>query len=233
MKIIKFLGVIAVTSFLSSCGGQGVTKRPLKTELDSVSYAIGMDVARNVKTNVSEIDSELFIQGYMNYLDSTNILIKEEGVQQILSTYFQKKQAEKMKEQQAEGEKNKVANEKFLEENKSKDGVKVTESGLQYIVMKEGAGAKPTAESKVKVHYHGTLIDGTVFDSSVDRGEPAEFGVNQVIRGWTEGLQLMSVGSKYKFFIPQDLAYGARQTGDKIKPYSALVFEVELLEVSN
>ena len=233
MKIIKFLGVIAVTTFLSSCGGQGVTKRPLKTELDSVSYAIGMDVARNVKTNVAEIDRELFIQGYMNYLDSTNILIKEEGVQQILSTYFQKKQAEKMKEQQAEGEKNKVANEKFLEENKSKDGVKVTESGLQYIVMKEGTGAKPTAESKVKVHYHGTLIDGTVFDSSVDRGEPAEFGVNQVIRGWTEGLQLMSVGSKYKFFIPQDLAYGARQTGDKIKPYSALVFEVELLEVSN
>ena len=232
MKIIKFLAVIVVTSFLSSCGGQGVTKRPLKTELDSVSYAIGMDVARNVKTNVSEIDSELFIQGYMNYLDSTNILIKEEGVQQILSTYFQKKQAEKMKEQQAEGEKNKVANEKFLEENKSKDGVKVTESGLQYIVMKEGTGEKPTAESKVKVHYHGTLTDGTVFDSSVERGEPAEFGVNQVIRGWTEGLQLMSVGSKYKFFIPQDLAYGARQTGDKIKPYSALVFEVELLEVS-
>ena len=232
MKIIKFLGVVLTASILSSCGGQGVTKKALKTELDSVSYAIGMDVARNVKTNVSEIDSELFMQGYRNYLDSTNILIKEEGVQQILSTYFQKKQAEKMKEQQAEGEKNKVANEKFLEENKSKDGVKVTESGLQYIVMKEGTGEKPTAESKVKVHYHGTLTDGTVFDSSVERGEPAEFGVNQVIRGWTEGLQLMSVGSKYKFFIPQDLAYGARQTGDKIKPYSALVFEVELLEVS-
>ena len=191
-----------------------------------------MDVARNVKTNVSEIDSELFMQGYRNYLDSTNILIKEEDCQQVLSAYFQKKQAEKMKEQQAEGEKNKVANEKFLEDNKSKDGVKVTESGLQYSVIKEGTGEKPTAESKVKVHYHGTLIDGTVFDSSVERGEPAEFGVNQVIRGWTEGLQLMSVGSKYKFFIPQDLAYGARQTGEKIKPYSTLVFEVELLEVA-
>ena len=137
-----------------------------------------------------------------------------------------------MKEQQAEGEKNKAANDKFLEDNKSKDGVKVTESGLQYLVMKEGTGEKPTAESKVKVHYHGTLIDGTVFDSSVERGEPAEFGVNQVIKGWTEGLQLMSVGSKYKFFIPQDLAYGARQTGEKIKPYSTLVFEVELLEVA-
>ena len=136
-----------------------------------------------------------------------------------------------MKEQEAEGEKNKAGNVKFLEENKSKEGVKVTASGLQYIVLKEGTGAKPTAESQVKVHYHGTLIDGTVFDSSVDRGEPAEFGVNQVIPGWTEGLQLMSVGSKYKFFIPQELGYGARQAGEKIKPYSTLIFEVELLEV--
>jgi FKBP-type peptidyl-prolyl cis-trans isomerase FklB len=216
---------------LSSCGGQGVSKKALKTELDSVSYAIGMDVAKNVKTNVSEIDSELFIQGYMNYIDSTNILIKEENIQQVLSSYFQKKQEEKMKEQEAEGQKNKAANEKFLEENKTKSGVKVTESGLQYMVMKEGSGEKPTEESKVKVHYHGTLIDGTVFDSSVDRGEPAEFGVNQVIKGWTEGLQLMSVGSKYKFFIPQDLGYGARQAGEKIKPYSTLIFEVELLEI--
>ena len=126
---------------------------------------------------------------------------------------------------------NAFVGEKFLEENKSKDGVKVTESGLQYIVLKEGTGEKPTAESTVKVHYHGTLTDGTVFDSSVDRGEPTEFGVGQVIRGWTEGLQLMPVGSKYKFFVPQDLGYGARQAGEKIKPYSTLIFEVELLEI--
>ncbi|HEX9826082.1 MAG TPA: FKBP-type peptidyl-prolyl cis-trans isomerase [Flavobacteriaceae bacterium] len=231
MRIIKFLGVVLAASVLSSCGGQGVSKKALKTELDSVSYAIGMDVAKNVKTSVSEIDSELFIQGYMNVLDSTNILIKEENAQQVLTAYFQKKQAEKMKKQQEEAEKEKGVGEKFLEENKSKEGVKVTESGLQYIVLKEGTGAKPTAESKVKVHYHGTLIDGTVFDSSVDRGEPTEFGVGQVIRGWTEGLQLMSVGSKYKFFIPQDLGYGARQAGEKIKPYSTLIFEVELLEI--
>jgi FKBP-type peptidyl-prolyl cis-trans isomerase FklB len=231
MRIIKFLGVVLAASVLSSCGGQGVSKKALKTELDSVSYAIGMDVAKNVKTSVSEIDSELFIQGYMNVLDSTNILIKEENAQQVLTAYFQKKQAEKMKKQQEEAEKEKVVGEKFLEENKSKEGVKVTESGLQYIVLKEGTGAKPTAESKVKVNYHGTLIDGTVFDSSVDGGKPVEFGVGQVIRGWTEGLQLMSVGSKYKFFIPQDLGYGARQAGEKIKPYSTLIFEVELLEI--
>ncbi|WP_308993832.1 FKBP-type peptidyl-prolyl cis-trans isomerase [Mariniflexile litorale] len=231
MKIIKFLGVVLSASILSSCGGQGVSKRALKTEIDSVSYAIGMDVAKNVKTSISEIDNELFIQGYMNVLDSTNILIKEENAQQVLTAYFQKKQAENMKKQQEEAEKEKGVGEKFLEENKAKEGVKVTESGLQYKVLKEGEGAKPTAESKVKVHYHGTLIDGTVFDSSVDRGEPTEFGVGQVIPGWTEGLQLMSVGSKYKFFIPQSLGYGARQAGEKIKPYSALIFEVELLEI--
>ena len=231
MKIIKFLGVVVATLVLASCGGKGVSKRALKTELESVSYAIGMDVAKNVKTNVSEIDSELFIQGYMNYLDSTNILIKEENSQDILSAYFQKKQAENMKKQQEEAEKGKGVGEKFLEENKTKSGVKVTDSGLQYIVLKEGTGAKPTPESTVKVHYHGTLIDGTVFDSSVDRGEPTTFGVNQVIPGWTEGLQLMPVGSKYKFFIPQELGYGARQAGEKIKPFSALVFEVELLEI--
>ena len=231
MKIIKLLGVVLSASILSSCGGKGVSNKALKTEIDSVSYAIGMDVARNVKTSVSEIDSELFIQGYMNVLDSTNMLLKPEDGQQILTAYFQKKQAENMKKQQEEAEKEKGVGEKFLEENKTKSGVKVTESGLQYIVLKEGTGAKPTAASKVKVHYHGTLIDGTVFDSSVDRGEPTEFGVGQVIRGWTEGLQLMTVGSKYKFFIPQDLGYGARQAGEKIKPYSTLIFEVELLEI--
>ena len=121
---------------------------------------------------------------------------------------------------------------KFLEVNRSKEGVQTTDSGLQYIVLKEGSGDKPKAISKVKVHYHGTSLDGTVFDSSVDKGVPSEFFVNQVIKGWTEGLQLMSVGSKYKFFIPQELAYGAfPHQGSPIKPFSALIFEVELLEI--
>ena len=124
----------------------------------------------------------------------------------------------------------KEENEAFLAENKLKEGVITTESGLQYEVLKEGKGAKPTAEDKVKVHYHGTLIDGTVFDSSVERGEPITFGLNQVIPGWTEGLQLMTVGSKYRFYIPQELGYGNRQAG-KIPPYSTLIFEVELLGI--
>ncbi len=120
--------------------------------------------------------------------------------------------------------------EQFLEENKLKDGVQVTESGLQYEVLRMGRGARPTAESRVKVHYHGTLIDGTVFDSSVDRGEPIVFGLNQVIKGWTEGVQLMPVGSKFRFYIPQELGYGAQAAGS-IPPYSTLIFEVELLGI--
>lgn len=239
MKLIKFFAVLFLTAVVSSCNSQGITKKSLDTEIDSLSYAIGMDVARNVQTNVSEMDKDLFLQGFKSVLDSTDLLINKEDVQGILSAYFQKKQQlDKEKQQadaiaQAEEQFNdvKVAGEKFLEENKTKEGVKVTESGLQYLVMKEGTGEKPTAASKVRVHYHGTLIDGTVFDSSVERGEPTEFGVTQVIRGWTEGLQLMPVGSKYKFFIPQDLAYGFQQRGEKIKPFSALVFEVELIDI--
>tara|TARA_R110000868_G_scaffold196650_1_gene442626 strand:+ start:8130 stop:8858 length:729 start_codon:yes stop_codon:yes gene_type:complete len=240
MKIIKFFGVFFLISMFSSCNSQGVTNKPLKTEVDSVSYAIGVDVARNVKKSVSEMDTDLFMQGFRNGMDSTNVLIDAQKSQEILSAYFKKKQETDRAKQQADalakaeadfGE-NKLAGEKFLEENKTKEGVKVTESGLQYIVMKQGTGEKPTATSKVKVHYHGTLLDGTVFDSSVDRGTPAEFGVNQVIKGWTEGLQLMPVGSKYKFFIPQDLAYGAfPRQGGPIKPFSTLVFEVELLDI--
>ncbi|MGZ0015124.1 FKBP-type peptidyl-prolyl cis-trans isomerase [Yeosuana sp. AK3] len=239
MKLIKFLAVIFLTTLVSSCNSQGVTKKSLETEIDSLSYAIGMDVARNVQANVSEMDANLFLQGFNSVMDSTELLITKEDVQGILSAYFQKKQQQDREKQQADAiakaeetfNDNKVAGEKFLEENKTKDGVKVTESGLQYIVLKEGSGEKPTVASKVKVHYHGTLIDGTVFDSSVDRGTPSEFGITQVIKGWTEGLQLMPVGSKYKFFIPQDLAYGFQQRGEKIKPFSALVFEVELLEI--
>lgn len=240
MKLIKFLAVIFLTTIVSSCNSQGVTKKSLDTEIDSLSYAIGMDVARNVKTNVSEMDINLFLQGFNNVMDSTDILLDQEQVPNVLRAYFSKKQEADREKQQADALKkaeetyndNKVAGEKFLEENKTKDGVKVTESGLQYVILKEGTGEKPTATSKVKVHYHGTLIDGTVFDSSVDRGTPAEFGVGQVIKGWTEGLQLMPVGSKYKFFIPQELAYGAfPRQGGPIKPFSALIFEVELLSI--
>jgi FKBP-type peptidyl-prolyl cis-trans isomerase len=240
MKTIKFLVVCGVMISLISCNNQGVTKKSLNSELDSVSYALGLDMGIKVKSNFSDIEKELFIQGFHNAIDSSNMLIEGQNVNAILNKFFQKRQQEAMAKKREEAANKaevdfaevKKEGEKFMEENKSVSGVKITESGLQYIVMKEGSGEKPTATSKVSVHYHGTLTDGTVFDSSVDRGTPAEFGVSQVIKGWTEGLQLMNVGSKYKFFIPQELAYGATpRQGGAIKPFMPLVFEVELLGI--
>ncbi|GAA3563629.1 FKBP-type peptidyl-prolyl cis-trans isomerase [Snuella lapsa] len=239
MKITKFLSIALVAALASSCNKGGFTKKSLNTEVDSVSYAIGMDVARNIGANFSEFDNDLFLQGFMSAVDSSEVLIDKEAAQGIIRTYMMKKQQEQRDKMEEEAKKKaeetyaneKAEGEKFLEENMTKDGVVTTASGLQYIVLKEGDGEKPEAASKVKVHYHGTLIDGTVFDSSVDRGEPSQFGVGQVIKGWTEGLQLMSVGSKYKFFVPQELAYGYQQRGAKIKPFSTLIFEVELLEI--
>ncbi|WP_242202604.1 FKBP-type peptidyl-prolyl cis-trans isomerase [Aestuariivivens insulae] len=239
MKIIKLLSVLAIAFSIVSCGKKAATKADLKTEIDSVSYALGMDIARNVNTNLGEINDDLFYEGYLNGLDSTKVLMDQTLVQGILQTFFQKKREEMMKKQQEEAEKKaeeqfageKAAGEKFLADNLANNpDVLTTESGLQYIVIEEGTGKQPTATSRVKVHYHGTNINGDVFDSSLE-AEPRTFGVNQVIKGWTEGLQLMKEGAKYKFFIPQNLAYGFQQRGQHITPFSALIFEVELLEV--
>ncbi len=169
----------------------------------------------------------IFLSAFLAALNEEETLVDVE----VATAYFMS-ESEKIRNANLESaySDNKVAGESFLEANKSLDGVKVTESGLQYKVIKMGKGKKPSATDKVKVHYHGTLIDGTVFDSSVDRGEPIVFALNQVIAGWTEGVQLMPVGSKFTFYIPYQLAYGERETGS-IKPYSALVFEVELLGI--
>ena len=239
MKIIRGIFTIAVVASMFSCGNQFKEVKSLETEIDSASYALGLDMAIKVKANFKEANRDLFLQGYKNGIDSTNLLINTKDLNAFLRVFFQKQQIAKQKEQQEKSAKiaeakfgeNKKAGEDFLAENKSKKGVIVTESGLQYSVLKEGKGAKPVTTSKVKVHYHGTNLDGVVFDSSVDRGTPAEFGVTQVIKGWTEGLQLMKKGAKYKFFIPQELAYGQQQRGKEIKPFSMLIFEVELLEV--
>jgi len=232
MKVIKLIALGFAGLSIVSCnqGKQLQSKTALTTDIDSVSYALGLDMAKKINTNLKEIDSDVFIQGYLNGKDSANLLIDAKDVGKVLNDYFKKKQERELEEKHGEYRKE---NEKFLADNKTKEGVNTTPSGLQYVVLKEGngSGESPKKTSKVKVHYHGTLIDGTVFDSSVDRGEPTEFGVGQVIKGWTEGLQLMKPGSKYKFFIPQELAYGPQQRGQKIKPFSALIFEVELLEI--
>ena len=240
MKVVKNLVVVAITATMFSCGNQVKDVKSLETELDSVSYAVGLSMSSQLKSNFNEVNKTLLNQGIRNGLDSTNLLIEAKEIQKVLSSYFQKKQQATMKERQdkaaelaeANFSENKKAGEDFLAANKSKKGIQTTASGLQYSVMKEGSGEKPAGPAtRVKVHYHGTNIEGKVFDSSVDRGTPADFGLNQVIKGWTEGVQLMSQGSKYKFFIPQELAYGAQQKGQDIKPFSTLIFEVELLEV--
>jgi FKBP-type peptidyl-prolyl cis-trans isomerase len=241
MKVIKVVLSIATIAVLASCNNQGVTKKSLENEVDSASYALGLDMGSKLRVNFAEANNDLFVQGFRNGVDSTELLIEMSEINGILQTFFQNMQQRAQAKQQEEAQKKaevefaevKEEGIKFLEENKNAEGVKTTASGLQYIVLKEGSGEKPVSTSRVKVHYHGTLIDGTVFDSSVERDQPSEFAANAVIKGWTEGLQLMSVGSKYKFFIPQELGYGANPRPGKIKPFMTLIFEVELLEIMN
>jgi FKBP-type peptidyl-prolyl cis-trans isomerase len=214
-----------------------VAKLELKNEIDSVSYAIGLNMTTSIKKDFAEANFDAFMAGFQaGVSNDTNALLSIEQVQTIVGPYFQKKQAAAQADNLKNSESVKEDGLKFLEENKTKEGVQVTASGLQYVVLQEGTGEHPVATSSVEVHYHGTTPDGTVFDSSVDRGKTISFGLNQVIKGWTEGVQLMTVGSKYKFFIPQELAYGANAPGGgggAIKPYMPLVFEVELFKITN
>jgi len=218
MKKILFLPLVLLITFYNQA------QNKMKNELDSVSYLLGAAIGGNVIKDIPEGNKEMIIQGLRDKLYG-NPLAVNDPTNQALNAYFQQKQERDSKQAREGGE-------IFLSENKKNPNVKVTPSGLQYEVIKQGAGEKPTATSKVKVHYHGTTPNGEVFDSSVERGEPITFGLNQVIKGWTEGLQLMAVGSKYRLFIPQELAYGANpQPGSAIKPYMPLVFEVELLGI--
>lgn len=227
MKKITCLFLFALYSLNISA------QSPLINQVDSVSYLIGQSIAKNVLRQMSEANKEMVMQGLGDGLYQNKALCADPG-NTILNTYFQEKNRILAEKAEKENQLTKLAGEKFLEENKKNKDVLVTESGLQYIILSKGTGPKPNATSKVKVHYHGTTPYGEVFDSSVDRGEPITFGLNQVIKGWTEGVQLMPVGSKFKFFIPQELAYGANpQPGSAIKPYMPLVFEVELLEIES
>jgi FKBP-type peptidyl-prolyl cis-trans isomerase FklB len=204
----------------------------LKNQQDSLSAAIGISFSNSVNSQgITNLNTEILTKTISAALSGGKTVISVEDANKFLEGYFGKLMAEKQKEMEAKGAVVKVEGEKFLEENKKKPGIVTTASGLQYQVIKMGEGAKPTASDKVKTHYHGTLTDGTVFDSSVDRGEPVEFPVGGVIKGWTEALQLMPVGSKWKLFIPYQLAYGERAAGPQIPAYSALVFDVELLDI--
>lgn len=230
--IIRLFSAALAMTILSACSQGQKGRVQLKTEMDSVSYAIGSDIASNFrKSKLDSVNVDALAMGMRDALDSASVM-NEETVQEIMQGYMVKMQQRRMEEERVQGEENVKKGADYLAENGKKQGVTTTASGLQYEVITMGTGPKPSDTSQVKVHYTGRLIDGTVFDSSVDRGEPAVFPVNRVIPGWVEGLQLMPVGSKFKFHIPSELAYGSGGApGGQIPPNSVLVFEVELLEI--
>ncbi|MFN3195858.1 MAG: FKBP-type peptidyl-prolyl cis-trans isomerase [Chlorobiota bacterium] len=228
MKLMNLFVIGTILFGIACTDMQGQVE--LKTEQDSLAYAIGMQWGKNLMVDDLKLNSDVIKAGLEDAYKEAPKLTDAE-MQAILTNLQQKLQDKRMKEQQQASSKNLETANQFLEKNKTAEGVKTTASGLQYKVLKEGNGVSPKATDNVKVHYHGTLIDGKVFDSSVERGQPAEFPLNRVIPGWTEGLQLMKKGAKYRFFIPPGLAYGAQGAGS-IGPNSLLIFDVELIDVN-
>lgn len=229
---IRIATAIAATTMICACS-QGQKERvPLQNEMDSVSYAIGVDIGSNFKR--SKLDSanlDAMRMGMRDGLDSAAEM-DQETVQSVIQSYMQKLQEAKLAEEAKKGEENRVAGETFLAENAKRKGVVTTPSGLQYEVITMGKGPKPMQSDTVTVHYVGSLVDGTVFQSSVEMGRPMTHPVAQFVPGWTEALQLMPVGSKWKVFIPSDLGYGSRsEPGSPIPANSTLIFELELLDI--
>jgi FKBP-type peptidyl-prolyl cis-trans isomerase FklB len=227
MKYLVLMAGMMFSIFSTAQTNPGPAAKPvLKTALDSFSYAMGMSLGNYCNSQgVKAINSNILAKGATDAVANGQKLLTVEQMNQIISSYVDKTQKEKSKTVRADGQ-------KFLSANAVKPGVKTLPSGLQYQVITTGSDSvRPAATNTVRVHYHGTLIDGTVFDSSIKRGQPAEFPVNGVIKGWTEALQLMTKGSKWRLFIPAELAYGDRQAGPDILPGSTLIFDVELLEI--
>ncbi len=226
----RLLAVIAVgTLFLAvQVYGEEIS---LKEKKDKVSYAIGLDVGNAMKKQSIDIDTDIFVKGFKDALSGGKKLMTDDEIRETM-TAFSREMADKQKETMNKlAEKNKQEGDAFLVENKKKDGVKALPSGLQYKVVTEGTGKTPKAGDTVTVNYRGTLIDGTEFDSSFKRGQPAIFPVNGVIKGWTEALQLMKEGTKWQVFIPSDLAYGDKGAGGMIGPNAVLIFDVELISI--
>jgi FKBP-type peptidyl-prolyl cis-trans isomerase FklB len=224
---LSMLAQVKKPATVSHAGTAAKTAAPvaLKSIQDSLSYAIGLSVANFYKQqNITDINTAMVTRAINDVNKKGKLLLDEQQANQCIISYMQKSKVEK-----SSG--NKKIGEAFLDANKTKPGVVTTPTGLQYVVEKTGTGPKPGLTDKVKVHYHGTLVDGKVFESSVERGEPIEVSVNGVIPGWTEALQLMPVGSKWKLFIPSNLAYGDQQAGPMIAPGSTLIFEVEILDI--
>jgi len=229
MKNSIIYGLVIVLALSASCQQGGKTVK-LESNIDSVSYAIGILVGSNNTKQLEtapgggDINREAMSAAFRASSLGEEAAMTPEEANELVRKFFEGAG-------EREAQKNLEEGNAFLEKNKAREGVTTTESGLQYEILTEGTGAKPSAEDQVRVNYHGTLIDGKVFDSSVDRGEPVVFGVSQVIPGWTEALELMPVGSKWKIYLPSAIAYGERGAGGDIGPNSALIFEVELLEI--
>ncbi len=221
---------LCVAASLSAFAQQQVNSVKPKNEADTMSYAVGMQIAKSLMDQSLDLNVDMLTAGLRDMMAGKALMTMDDVNTAMMA--LQAKQMEKMQAEAAvKGKENKTKGEAFLAENKKKPGVLQTESGLQYKVIKQGTGRKPTKDNTVKVHYTGTLIDGTEFDSSVRRGEPIEFPLANVIKGWTEGVQLMPIGSKYMFYIPADLAYGANGAGQSIGPNETLIFEVELIDI--
>ncbi len=225
-KLILFTAPVLV---LTGCDRGGNVK--LDSDEAKVSYAIGMNIGRDFKRQGVEVKPEVLAAGISDALGEGETRMTDEEARTTLMEFQQRMVQQQQEKMTKSAEENMQKSQAFLDENKKKEGVQVTESGLQYRVIEEGSGPKPTAEDTVKVHYVGTLPDGTKFDSSLDRGEPAVFPVSGVIPGWTEALQMMPVGSKWELVIPPDLAYGTHGAGNAIGPNQALIFETELIEI--
>ena len=233
---MKLSVIAAAISLISACGNAEQKPVELKTDLDKQSYALGASMGRYLNDNLAQnaeigikLDQEKLLGGIKDAL-AENVQLTEDEIKTVMMALEADVKQRRMDKQKELSQAAKGVGDKFLADNAKKEGVTVTESGLQFEVLTAAEGEKPTATDQVTVHYHGTFIDGSVFDSSVERGEPATFGLNQVISGWTEGLQHMPVGSKFKFYIPYNLAYGENGRSS-IPGYSTLIFEVELLDI--
>ena len=227
MKFISTLTTGISLLLVIGCNDKGSLQKEvlLSNDIDSMSYSLGLNVAENVKSQgLTEINADAIAIAISDVMAGQNTMMTTVEAEKYLNDYFKNLAVAKL-------EANKQAGMDYLEQNKTQEGVITLPSGLQYKIITEGSGPKPDVNDKVTTHYHGTTIDGVVFDSSVDRGEPASFAVNGVIEGWTEALQLMNVGSKWKLFIPSGMAYGTRGAGPLIGPNATLIFEVELLAI--
>jgi FKBP-type peptidyl-prolyl cis-trans isomerase FklB len=234
MKLFSLTSLLVASLALSVAQAQPAAQAPPSTIQEQTSYVIGLNIGGDLKQQGIDINVNMLARGIADALGGKKPALSDQQIKAAfaeLQKIMAAKREEAMAKAQQQGTVNQQQGVAFLAANKAKPGVKTLPSGLQYKVLKSGNGPSPKATDKVRTHYHGTLIDGTVFDSSVERGEPAEFPVGGVIRGWTEALQLMKVGDKWQLFIPSELAYGARGAGGVIGPNSTLVFEIELLEI--